>query len=92
MRLLKVRAYDVERGARNDGVQKQKRNKYLSGKHMQDFDDASLAVANAWLDKDLEAYLGYALFDNVTHASRPYDHASRCSYHLPPLARKSLCS
>jgi hypothetical protein len=29
------------------------------------FDNTSLAIANSWLDPQLEAYLGYSLFDDA---------------------------
>ena len=72
--------------------QKRKRERYLAGEHLSDFDNTSLALANAWLDPDLEAYLGYSLFDSVAEAARPYTAASRCAFHLPPHVRPHLCS
>lgn len=55
------------------------------------FDNTSLAIANSWLDPQLEAYLGYSLFDDVRSAATPYDKRSRCFYHLPQQLRGSLC-
>ena len=73
-------------------LQKRKREQYLAGTHLRDFDNTSLAIANAWLDPDLEAYLGYALFDSVAEAARPYTADSRCAFHLPPHVRPHLCT
>ena len=55
------------------------------------FDNTSLAIANSWLDPQLEAYLGYSLFDDVRSAAKPYDSRSRCSHHLPHQLRDILC-
>lgn len=47
---------------------KAKREYYLTGRHMEGYDNVSLSLANAWLDPDLERRFGYDLFDTVEAA------------------------
>eukprot|EP00960_Hanusia_phi_P050117 760006-Hanusia_phi.AAC.2 len=67
----------------NDETMVKKREFYLSGKFMKDFSQEALDIANAWLNPELEAALGYKLIYDVTVASAPYDAVSRCGLHRP---------
>jgi len=68
------------------------RETYLSGKHLGDFDKLSLSIANAWLDADVEGLLGYRVFGSSEEAGLAFNAHSRCSHHIPPQVRTTMCS
>jgi len=57
------------------------RRYYLDMQFLKSFDPRSLAIANAWLDPELEKRFGYRLFDSLQRASVPYDPSTRCAVH-----------
>mmetsp|Transcript_19179 Transcript_19179/g.52939 ORF Transcript_19179/g.52939 Transcript_19179/m.52939 type:complete len:663 (+) Transcript_19179:104-2092(+) len=57
------------------------RRYYLDMQFLKSFDPRSLAIANAWLDPELEKRFGYRLFDSLERASVPYDQSTRCAVH-----------
>ena len=58
-----------------------KKDVYLSGQYMGEFNDFVLSAINAWLDPNLEALFGYRLFGNVGNASVPYNSKTKCLVH-----------
>ena len=58
-----------------------KKDVYLSGQYMGEFNDFVLSAINAWLDPNLEALFGYRLFGDVGNASVPYNSKTKCLVH-----------
>mmetsp|Transcript_19182 Transcript_19182/g.52958 ORF Transcript_19182/g.52958 Transcript_19182/m.52958 type:complete len:655 (+) Transcript_19182:58-2022(+) len=64
-----------------DAAKAELRRYYLEMQFLKSFDPRSLAIANAWLDPELEKRFGYRLFDSLERASVPYDPSTRCAVH-----------
>lgn len=63
----------------------------LQGSHSKKLGQDGLEFVNAWLDPDVEAAMGYRLFNTVQEADTAYNAETRCSLHLPPIWRDAEC-